>query len=271
MTELCVLIRWSYVSCQAGVANCSSLILALQICRIVVSCVAWVDQRSEDLDRIPLCLSLCVFFVTTLSLKVTSFYPFFFSPEFQHLLMKCRSSFADSWEFWAVFCDSSYRFLWIFSPLIFLTHSIWTKEAHFTVNLFFFFFFKPVMFLVQKMCEDDNRKELFFNLDFYTSVTWWSFYSITPGWKCEVSLWLFAAGSEVSAATALWNKGGEDFSVALTHLSVSAFAGFQLQILPTWPRHLQVISCSAQLLYAVWFCSLSFWLDPLSSPELIVP
>lgn len=60
-----------------------------------------------------------------------------------------------------------------------------------------------------------DRKELFFNLDFYTSVTWWSFYSMAPGWKCEVSLWLFAAGSKVSAATALWNKGGEDFNVAL--------------------------------------------------------
>lgn len=86
---------------------------------------------------------------------------------------------------------------------------------------------------------------------------------MTPSWKCEVSLWLFAAGSEVSAATALWNKGGEDFSVALTHLSVSAFAGFQLQILPTWSRHLQVflaqrsscMRCDSVLLasgYIVW-------------------
>lgn len=39
--------------------------------------------------------------------------------------------------------------------------------------------------------------------------------------------------------------------MALTHLSVGAFAGFQLQIFPTWSLHPQrVISCSAVTLFS---------------------
>lgn len=92
-----------------------------------------------------------------------------------------------------------------------------------------------------------QERTFLFNLDFYTSVTCWSGFSMTPGWKCEFSPQCFAAGSQVPAAAALWNAGGEDFRVALTHLSVGAFAGFQLQIFPNWSHHPQRVSCSAQL------------------------